>query len=71
MQCTGFWNKIRNNEKKPEFVSDQSWRSLQRQLESPATIRKSENCNKANASRVFFGRTGPSGEVGVQERLRR
>ena len=65
------WKKIRNNERKPEDVSDRTWRSLKRELENPATIRKSMNCSKANASRVNFGRTGPSGQVGVRERLRK
>ena len=35
----------------------------------PATQRKSLMCSKANAARVNFGRTGPSGEVGIRERL--
>jgi len=65
------WKKMRNQEPQPDGISDRSWRTLARQLESPATIRKSQSCSKANASRVNFGRTGPSGEVGVQERLRR
>ena len=65
------WKKIRNNEPKPEDVSDRTWRSLKRELENPATIRKLHNCSKANASRMNFGRTGPSGEVGVRERLRK
>ena len=65
------WKKIRLKEPKPEDVSNKTWRSLARQLESPATIRKVEICSRANASRVNFGRTGPSGEVGVRERLRR
>ena len=65
------WKKIRNNEPKPEDVSDRTWRSLKRELENPATIRKLQNCSKANASRMNFGRTGPSGEVGVRERLRK
>ena len=65
------WKKIRLEEPKPEDVSDRTWRSLARQLESPATIRKAEICSRANASRVNFGRTRPSGEVGVRERLRR
>ena len=65
------WRKIRLEDPKPEDVSDRTWRSLARQLESPATIRKAEICSRANASRVNFGRTGPSGEVGVRERLRR
>ena len=63
--------KFRLEDPKPEDVSDRTWRSLARQLESPATIRKAEICSRANASRVNFGRTGPSGEVGVRERLRR
>lgn len=63
------WKKIRLEEPKPDDVSDWTWRSLARQLESPATIRKSESCSRANASRVNFGTTGPSGEVGVGERL--
>jgi len=40
-------------------------------LQSPTNIRKSQSCSYANASRVNFGRIGPSGEVGVRERLRR
>lgn len=58
-------------EPKPDDVSDRSWRSLARELENPATIRKAEICSRANASRLNFGRTGPSGEVGVRERLRK
>lgn len=65
------WRKIRNSEPKPPDVSDRTWRSLKRELENPAMIRKSQSCSKANASRVNFGRTGPSGEVGVRERLRK
>lgn len=65
------WNKIRNKQPKPENLSDRSWRSLEKQLRSPVTIQKSENCSKANAARINFGRTGPSGEVGVRERLRK
>ena len=65
------WKKIRLKEPKPEDVSNKTWRSLARQLESPATIRKVEICSRANASRVNFGRTGPSREVGMRERLRR
>lgn len=62
---------LKNKEPKLENLSDRSWRILGRLLKSKTTIRKSENCSRANASRVHFGRTGPSGEVGVQERLRR
>ena len=65
------WKKIRNKEPKPQDVTDRAWRSLKRELENPATIKKSISCSKANASRVNFGRTGPSGEVGVRERLRK
>jgi hypothetical protein len=65
------WKKIRNKEPKPEDVTDRAWRSLKKELQNPATIQKSMMCSKANASRVNFGRTGPSGEVGVRERLRR
>ena len=65
------WKKIRNKEPKPLDVTDRAWRSLKRELENPATIRKSISCSKANASRVNFGRTGPSREVGVRERLRK
>ena len=65
------WKKIRNNEPKPLDVTDRAWRSLKKELQNPATIRKSMMCSKANASRLNFGRTGPSGEVGVRERLRR
>jgi hypothetical protein len=65
------WRKIRNSDPKPADVSDRTWRSLKRELQNPATIRKSQSCSKANASRMNFGRTGPSGEVGVRERLRK
>lgn len=65
------WRMIRNGEGKPEEVSDRTWRTLKRLLESAATIKKFEDCCKANASRVNLGRTGPSGEVGVRERLRK
>ena len=56
---------------KTSRCADRAWRSLKRELENPATIRKSISCSKANASIVNFGRTGPSGEVGVRERLRK
>lgn len=65
------WKKIRMEEPKPDDVSDRTWKSLKRELESPATVRKQENCSRANASRVNFDRTGPSGEVGVCQRLPR
>lgn len=65
------WKKIRQGEEKPETISDRTWRTLGRQLDNPASVRKSENCRRANASRVNFGRTGPSGEVGVRLRLKR
>lgn len=65
------WKKIRSGERKPDDVSDRSWRSLARELENPASIRKADICSRANASRLNFGRTGPSGEVGVRERLRK
>lgn len=71
MRRTELWKKIRNNEPKPEDVSDRTWRSLKRELENPTTIRKAQHCSKANASRMNFGRTGPSGSVGVRERLRK
>ena len=65
------WKMIRNGEPKPSTVSDKTWRTLERQLENPASIKKFEDCRKANASRMNFGRTGPSGEVGVRQKLRR
>lgn len=65
------WKKIRNGEPKPNGLSDRTWRTLGRQLDNPASIRKSENCRKANASRVNFGRTGPSDEVGMRQRMKR
>lgn len=65
------WKKIRYAEPKPEDVTDKAWKSLKKELHNPATQRKSLMCSKANASRVNFGRTGPSGEVGIRERLRR
>lgn len=65
------FKKIRNNEPKPEKLSDRSWRSLSKQLESDAMIKKSKICSRANATRANFGRTRPSGEVDVRERLRR
>ena len=71
LRRVALWRKIRNGEPKPPTVSDRSWRTLGRQLHSPATIEKAESCRKANASRMNFGRTGPSGEVGVRQRLRR
>ena len=63
--------KICNKEPKPPDVTDRAWRSLKRELENPTTIKKSISCSKANASRVNFGRTGPSREVGVQEKLQK
>lgn len=71
MRRAELWKKIRNKEPKPEDVTDRAWRSLNKELQNPATIRKSMMCSKANASRINFGRTRPSGEVGVRERLRR
>lgn len=71
LRRAALWRKIRSGEPKPLTVSDRSWRTLGRQLNSPATIEKAESCRKANASRMNFGRTGPSGEVGVRQRLRR
>lgn len=65
------WKKIRMNDPKPDDVSDRTWRSLKRELQNPATIKKQEDCSRANASRMNFGRTGPSGEVGVRARLRK
>ena len=65
------WKRITRKEPKPEDVSDRTWRSLSRELDNPATKLKSQNCSRANAARVNFGRTGPSGEVGVREKLRR
>ena len=65
------WKKIRYAEPKPEDVTDKAWKSLKKELHNPATQRKSLMCSKANANRVNFGRTGPSGEVGIRERLRR
>lgn len=56
---------------KPDDVSDRTWQSLKKELESPATIKKQESCTRANASRVNFGRTVPSGEVGMHERLQK
>ena len=64
------WKKIRQDEPKPEDVSDRTWRSLAKELENPATIRKAEACSRPMQARLNFGRTGPSGEVGVRERLR-
>ena len=65
------WKKIRLKQPQPEGMNDRIWRSLERQLRSPAMTKKFENCSKANACRQNFGRTGPSGEVGVRERLRK
>jgi hypothetical protein len=65
------WKKIRYAEPKPEDVTDKAWKSLKKELHNPATQQKSLMCSKANASRVNFGRTGPSGEVGIRERLHR
>jgi len=65
------WKKIRYAEPKPKDVTDKAWKSLKKELHNPATQRKSLMCSKANACRVNFGRTGPSGEVGIRERLRR
>ena len=38
------WKKIRNGEAKPIGISDRIWHMLERQLDNPASIRKSENC---------------------------
>lgn len=71
LRRAALWQKIRNGKPKPSLVLDESWQKLKRQMDSPAMQRKSESCRKANASRVNFGRTGPSREVDVRERLRR
>lgn len=71
LRWSELWKRIRSNQPKPELLSDRSWQSLKRQLETPAMMKKFENCSKANACRQNFGRTGPSGEVGMQERLRK
>ena len=42
-----------------------------RELENLASIRMAEICSQANTSRLNFGRTGPSSEAEVRERLRR
>ena len=65
------WRKIRLQDPKLEDVSNRAWRSLTKELQNPTTIRKSEACSRGNASRLNFGRTGPSGEVGVRERLKK
>lgn len=65
------WRKMRRGEPKPDDVSDRSWRSLTLELESPTMIRKQESCSRANACRENFGRTGPSGEIGVRTRLKK
>ena len=69
LKRSDIWKKIRNDESKPEDVSDRAWRTLGKQLQSSSTMKKMESCSRANASRMNFGRTGPSGEVGVRERL--
>jgi len=71
LRRSDLWKKIRNNEPKPDGMSDRVWRTLEKQLHSLATMTKIENCSRANASRMNFGRTGPSGEVGVRQRLRK
>ena len=71
LRRSDIWKKIRNNEPKPEDVSDRAWRTLGKQLQSLSTVKKMESCSRANASRMNFGRTRPSGEVGVRERLRK
>ena len=71
MRRVELWKIIHNGGNKPDKVSDRSWNLLAKQMDSPTQIRKSEICSRANASRVNFGRTGPSREVGVKERLRR
>lgn len=62
------WKKIRNGQAKFHGVLDRSWRTLERQLDNLASIKKSENCRRANACRLNFGKTGPSGEIGVRQR---
>ena len=65
------WKRIREKKSKPQKLSDRSWQTLRKQMQSPAGIKKSESCRRANASRINLGRTGLSGEVGVKQRLRR
>ena len=71
LRRSDLWKKIRSGERKLDDVLDRSWRSLARELENPMSIKKAEICSRANTSRLNFGRTGPSGEVGVRERLRK
>ena len=61
---------MRLDQPKPEDVY-RSWRSLAKELQNPATIRKAKACSRANGSRLNFGRTGPSCEVGVRNRLKK
>ena len=57
LRRASLWKKIKAKFPKPDDVSDRTWRSLKRELENPANIKKSVDCSKANASRVNFGRT--------------
>ena len=63
------WKKMHLNEEKPKGMDDRMWKSLEREMKTPPMMKKFENYRKANASCMNFGKTGPSGEVGVHERL--
>lgn len=71
LRRSSLWRRIRMGLPKPDDITDRTWRSLEKELQNPATMRKVKLCSLANASRTNFGRTGPLGEVGVRERLRK
>jgi hypothetical protein len=71
LRRSSLWRRIRTGLPKPDDITDRTWRSLEKELQNPTTMRKAELCSLANAARSNFGRTGPSGEVGVRERLRK
>ena len=71
LRRSSLWKRIRTGLPKPDDITDRTWRSLEKELQNLATMRKAKLCNLANASRSNFGRTCPSREVGVRERLRK
>ena len=63
--------KISRGEEMPEGVSEDHWHQLVMLEASPSHAVRSENARKANAARITLGRTGPKGEVGVTDDLRK
>lgn len=62
---------IQAKETRPPWVSESVWEKLVKMSESEKYKRKSEAKRYANSCRRSYGRTGPIGEVGIIERLRK